>query len=104
LAPAVFAQGFVGVLDAPDPAQTQSGMILVKGFVLDAQQVTKIELYVDDQFQQNVNFGLPRIDVVETYPNYPGIQNSAPGFQTGFQASRFPNAAHSVYVRVYLSD
>jgi len=79
-------------------------MVLVKGFVLDSQQVTKIELYVDEQFQHNVNFGLPRIDVVEAYPNYPGIHNSAPGFQTGFQASRFTNGGHTVFVRVYLGD
>jgi len=104
LAPAVLAQDFIGVLDAPDPAQTQTGMILVKGFVLDAQQVSKIELYVDDAFQFNVNFGLARIDVVEAYPNYPGIHNSAPGFQAGFQANRFSNGPHTVYVRVYLSD
>ena len=104
LAPAAFAQDFVGVLDSPDPAQTQYGMVLVRGFVLDQQQVQKIELYVDDAFQHNVNFGIPRIDVVEAYPNWPGIHNSAPGFQTGFTANRFPNGPHTVYVRVYLSD
>jgi len=104
LAPAVFAQQFIGSLDLPDPNQTQYGMVLVRGFVLDAQQVTKIELYVGDVFQQNVNYVIPRIDVVEAYPNYPGIQNSAPGFQTGFTASRFTNGPHTVYVKVFLSD
>jgi len=103
-APAVFAQQFIGSLDLPDSGQTQYGMVLVRGFVLDAQQVTKIELYVDDVFQHNVNFGIPRIDVVEAYPNYPGIQNSAPGFQTGFTASRFTTGSHLVYVKVFLSD
>lgn len=102
----VFAQqtGFVGVLDQPDPAVTQTGMVLVRGWALDPQQISKIELYVDDQFQYKVNMGLPRIDVVQAYPDYPGIQNAAPGFQTGFLASRFSNGNHTVYVKVTLSD
>ncbi len=101
----VFAQQpFVGVLDQPDPAVTQTGMVLVRGWALDPQQISRIGLYVDDQFQYDVNMGLPRIDVIEAYPNYPGIQNAAPGFQTGFLASRFSNGPHTVYVKVTLSD
>jgi len=101
---ALLAQDFIAALDFPDPTVPNSGMVLVKGWVLDPAQVTKIELYVDDQFQYNVNKGLPRIDVLEAYPNYPGIQHMAPGFQTGFQASRFTNGPHTVMVKVYFSD
>ena len=104
LTPALVAQGLISQLEFPDPAVTQSGMILVKGFVIDPQAVSKIELYVDDQFQQIVNSNLPRIDIVEAYPNYPGIQNIAPGFQTGFTAARFSNGPHTVYVKIFLSD
>lgn len=104
LLPALHAQDFIGVLDAPDPSATHSGVVLVKGYALDPQQISKIELWVDDQFQHRVLMGLPRIDVVEAYPNYPGIQNSSPGFQTGFLASRFTNGPHTVAVKVYLSD
>jgi len=99
LTPAVHAQDFIAALDQPDPNVTWSGVIPARGFVLDPGQVTKIELYVDDQFQQIVNHGLPRIDIIEAYPNYPGIQNIAPGFMTGFLASRFPNGNHTVMVR-----
>jgi hypothetical protein len=105
LAPALLAQtGFVGALDFPDPAVVQSGVVLVRGWALDPAAITKIELYVDDQFQYRAVMGLPRIDIVEAYPNYPGIQNTAPGFTTGFLASRFSNGPHTVLVRVYLSD
>lgn len=105
VAPALLAQtDFIGALDAPDPNVTQTGVVLVKGFALDQQQITKIELYVDDQFQHRTNMGLPRIDVVEAYPNWPGIHNSAPGFLTGFLASRFSNGPHTVEVRVFTSD
>jgi N-acetylmuramoyl-L-alanine amidase len=97
--------GFVGGVDLPDPGVTQSGVVLVKGFAYDIQQVSRIELYVDDQFQYNVNIGIPRIDVVEIYtPQYPGIQNASPGFQVGFLSSRFSNGAHTVSVKAFTSD
>jgi len=43
-------------------------------------------------------------DIVEAFPNYPGIHNVAPGFQTGFLASRFTNGGHVVEVRAYTAD
>jgi len=104
LTPALHAQDLIAALDFPDPSVTQSGMILVKGWILDPQQVSRIELYVDDQFQHIVNSNLPRIDIVEEFPTYPGINNIAPGFQTGFTAARFSNGAHTVFVKVYFSD
>ena len=94
----------IGSLDSPDPSLAQSGVILVKGFALVQPDVSKVELFVDDQFVQRVNSGIPMIDVVNAYPNWPGIQNAAPGFQTGFLASRFSNAPHTVAVRVYTTD
>ncbi len=104
LTPALLAQGFVASVDDPDPGVTQTGLVKVRGFVLDPGTVSKIELYVDDQFQHRATLGLPRIDVEAAYPDYPGIFNMAPGFQTGFMASRFTNGPHTVSVRVYLSD
>lgn len=112
LTPALFAQiitapctgGFCAALDEPDPAVTQTGLIKVRGWALDPGAVSKIELYVDDQFQHRANAGLPRIDVLEAFPDYPGVFNMAPGFQTGFMASRFSNGPHTVSVKVFLSD
>jgi hypothetical protein len=109
LALAALAQGtqptsFLGTLDLPDPGVTQSGMVLVKGWAYDTRQVDRVELYVDDVFQGKANMGFPRIDVAESHPQFAGLQNAAPGFQTGFTANRFPNGSHTVYVRVYLTD
>ena len=97
--------GFVGTVDLPDPNVAQSGVVLVKGWAYDVQQLTRIELYVDDAYQYNVNMGLPRIDVVEEYtPQYPGIQNYSPGFQIGFLASRYSNGPHTVSLKAYTTD
>ncbi|HEX8252266.1 MAG TPA: hypothetical protein VF846_03880 [Thermoanaerobaculia bacterium] len=106
LAPVLFAQTFTftGDVDAPDPARTQSGIVLIKGWVLDPHQVTKIELYVDDQYQHDAVMFLPRVDIVEAFPDWPGIHTARPGFITGFSANRFPNGPHTVEMRIYNSN
>ena len=93
-----------GSLEFPDPTVSQSGVILVKGWFLDPAAISRIAVYVDDQFVANANTNLPRIDIVEAYPNYPGIQHIAPGFQIGVLASRFTNGSHTIAVRVFASD
>lgn len=93
-----------GALEYPDSTVSQSGVILVKGWFLDPAAISRIAVYVDDQFVANANTNLPRIDIVEAYPNYPGIQHIAPGFQIGILASRFTNGAHTIAVRVFASD
>lgn len=104
LAPALLAQAFTGDLESPDPTRVQSGMVLVKGWVIDPHDVVKIELWVDDQFQHEAVKFLPRIDIVEAFPDYPGIHRARPGFITGFTANRFTNGAHTVEMRITTSD
>src|SRR5471032_2858675 len=104
LIPALQAQGFIGSLDSPDPAQTQTGEIFVRGFVLDPALVQHVDLFVDGTFLFSALTDQPRIDIVEAFPNYPGIQAVKPGFATGFLASRFNNGSHTLFVRVFLSD
>ena len=103
--PALFAQAqFAGDVDLPDPSRIHSGFVFVRGWALDPGQVTRVELYVDDQFQQVATTALPRIDVEEAFPNYPGIQSTKPGFETAFRASRFTNGPHTIEMRVYTSN
>lgn len=108
LIPALIAQtpgGVIGQLELPDPNVTQGGVVLVRGWVFDPAQISRIEFYVDDQFQYPAVMGLPRIDIVEAYPNYAGLHTSfSPGFQTGFLASRFTTGPHTVFMKVYFSD
>ena len=104
LAPVLFAQTFIGAVDSPDPEQPQSGLILGKGWVLDPNQVTKIELWVDDQYQHDAVMFLPRIDIIEAFPDWPGIHTARPGFITGFLASRFPDGPHTVEMRFLNSN
>jgi N-acetylmuramoyl-L-alanine amidase len=107
-APVLFAQttDLIASLDQPDAGVVQSGEILIKGWALDpvGTSISKIELVVDDQVQYQTIRNLPRIDIIEAFPNYPGIHNIAPGFQTGFNAARFTNGPHTVFVRVTAAD
>jgi hypothetical protein len=106
--PALLAQQpqpqFVGDVDLPDVGQPQSGVVLVRGWALDPQQISRIELWVDDRYQHNAVKFLPRIDIIEAFPDWPGIHSARPGFITGFLASRFPNGPHIVEIRVVTSD
>ena len=104
LAPALLAQTFTADLERPDPTRVQSGIVLVQGWVLDPHAVTKIELWVDDTFQHEAVKFLPRLDLIEAFPDYPGIHVARPGFITGFTANRFTDGPHTVEVRVTLSN
>lgn len=104
LAPALFAQTFHGDVDAPDATKVHSGVVLVRGWVLNPLTVSKVELWVNDQYQHDALINLPRIDVVEAFPDWPGIHTARPGFVTAFRANRFPNGPHTVEMRVHTSD
>ena len=67
VAPALLAQlPFIGSLDRPDPNIPHSGVVPVSGWAFDPTgTISRIELYVDDQFQYRATTGLPRIDIVE---------------------------------------
>lgn len=105
-ASALLAQTYevIGDVDAPDPERPQSGLVLVKGWVLSPIVVNRIELWVDDVKQHNAIMFLPRIDIVEAFPDWPGIHSARPGFITGFSADRFSNGTHTMEVRVYTVD
>ena len=105
LVPAAFAQpAFIGFIEKPAEGSTVTGMVLVQGWALDPTGISRVDFYVDDVFQYSADINLPRIDVVEAHPDWEGIQNRLPGFQTGFQARRFSNGAHIISMRVITSD
>ncbi|MEO8218061.1 MAG: Ig-like domain-containing protein [Acidobacteriota bacterium] len=100
----VFAEDFIGRIDTPLEGERVSGMVVIKGFALDTVDISRVDLYVDDQFQFPANINIPRIDVIQSYPDWAGIQTKQPGFQVGFTSNRFPNGAHTIAVRAVLQD
>ena len=104
LSSGAFAQDFVGFVDKPADGQTVYGMVLIQGWALAEDEISRVDLYVDDQFQHSANINVPRTDIVQQYPDWQGIQGRKPGFNTGFTASRFSNGAHTIHLLVTTDD
>ena len=99
LAPSISAQP-IGVIDQPTQGQTVSGVVKVTGWVLDFNAIDRVELLVDGTFANRADTNLPRADVLEVFPTYANSANPNPGFVTSFLASRYPNGAHALTIRV----
>jgi hypothetical protein len=99
LAPCASAQP-IGVIDQPTQGQRVSGVVKVSGWVLDFNQVDKIELLVDGTFANRADTNLPRADVLEVFPTYVNSATPRPGFVSSFLASRFANGPHAITIRV----
>ncbi len=100
LVPAAYAQDFLGFIEKPVAGETVNGMVLVQGWSLTNSQVSKVELYIDDQFQYEALIDIPRIDITEAYPTWSGIETLKPGFQIGFSTSRLSNGPHTIHAVV----
>lgn len=100
LVPAASAQDFLGFIEKPVAGETVNGVVLVQGWSLTLNPISKVELYIDDQFQHEALIDVPRIDIVEAYPTWSGDHTRHPGFQTGFLASRLSNGPHTIHMVV----
>ena len=108
-------------LDTPADGATVFGLVEVNGFVVDDGQqcgpqwtwhscqwadalVSKIDLYVDDEFVATADLNQPRYDILQAYPWYAGTPYSRPGFTTSFDSEAYSDGVHTLFVRVTFSD
>ena len=99
LAPCASAQP-IGVIDQPTPGQRVSGVVKVSGWVLDFNQIDKIELLVDGVLANRADTNLPRADVLEVFPTYTNSATPRPGYVSSFLASRFADGPHAISILV----
>jgi hypothetical protein len=90
----------IGVIDQPIPGQTVSGVVKVTGWVLDFNQLDKIELLVDGNVANRADTNLPRADVLEVFPTYANSATPNPGFVSSFLANPLSNGPHAISIRV----
>jgi hypothetical protein len=97
----------LGSIDVPVDGATVSGYVQVKGFALDGNQVSNVDVFVDGTDPANLvttaggaNINLPRPDVIQFFPQYGGTAGQFPGYETSFKASLFSNGSHTVFVRI----
>jgi hypothetical protein len=92
----------IGAIDYPVDGQRVSGITTIDGWALDGRGISKVELFVDDQFIGNIAYGSTLMDIKEIYPDYPGAENS--GFCVIWNASDFSPGDHKIKVRLHNLD
>ncbi len=90
----------IGAIDTPTQNQTVFGVVRVSGFALDFNPIDKIEILVDGVVVNRADLNIPRVDVLEVFPNYFNSPTSRPGFLSAFLARNYASGFHSVTVRV----
>jgi hypothetical protein len=110
--------GTIFWLDTPADGATVFGLVEVNGFVVDDGQqcgpqwtwntcqwddalVSKIDLYVDDEFVATADLDQPRYDILQAYPWY---AYSRPGFATSFDSNDYSDGSHTLFLRITFSD
>lgn len=98
---------FVGSIELPVDGATVSGYVRIRGFAVNGNQISQIDVYVDGTDEANrvtspggIKLSLPRPDVMQAFPSYLGTPGDRPGFEASFKASSYADGAHIVYVRV----
>jgi hypothetical protein len=89
----------IGNLENPPNGRNVSGITTISGWALDSVGISKIELFIDDQFIGNIPYGGTRGDVKTAYPDYPNAENS--GFGMIWNYSALAPGRHSIRVRIH---
>jgi hypothetical protein len=97
----------LGSIDLPTDGSIVSGFVRIRGFALDINGVSNVDVYVDGTDEVNrvtapggVNINLPRPDVIQEFPAYAGTAGGNPGYETSFRAANYANGTHTIYVRI----
>ncbi len=89
--------GIVMALEEPAAGSTYSGVANVRGWAVAPQGMSKVELYVDDQFVGQIPLGGRRADVGDAYPGYP--ESAQSGFAMAYNYSNLTAGAHTFTAR-----
>jgi beta-N-acetylglucosaminidase len=85
-----------GTIDGPKDASVIKGNATVDGWILDGDQVAKVEVLADGNVVGQAQYGIARPDVHTAYPEY---NNPNAGFEYTLNTNNLSNGNHSVSVR-----
>jgi beta-N-acetylglucosaminidase len=85
-----------GYLDSPTASSTVRGITNVRGWFLDGSGVDKVEVLVDGNVIGQAEYGLPRPDVLNAYPEY---ENANAEYQFALDTKKLTNGYHSLTVQ-----
>ena len=83
-------------LDEPLNRGTQSGVGMIRGWVVSEEPVDRIEVYLDGEYAFDIPYGDPRPDVGAKFPDIEGAGIS--GFSVPYRFSALPAGEHTVDV------
>lgn len=86
----------VGFIDAPSANSSISGITNVRGWYLDVNGVSKVEVFVDGKNMGQARYGSSRPDVQRVLPAY---QNANAGYEFALDTQRLTNGTHSISVK-----
>ncbi len=86
----------IGVIDAPLNNSAVRGQNVVRGWVLDENGVSKVEVMVDGTVDGQAFYGDSRPDVQSAYPEY---NNGNAGYHYTLDTTKFSDGQHTVTVR-----
>lgn len=89
-------------LEEPTSGSVYSGVANIRGWVVGSKGISRVELYIDGQYENNIPVGGMRADVGDDYPAYPNSANS--GFSMAFNYSEKTAGMHSIRVRAVDQD
>jgi hypothetical protein len=90
----------IGALEGP--SGTVSGVQTIYGWALALRGISKVELYVGNQYIGRIPYGGSRQDIRSQYPDYPDSEYS--GFVTEYNFSDSPSSFPIINIRVYDQD
>jgi len=85
-------------LDEPLNRGTQSGVGMIRGWVVSEEPVDRIEVYLDGEYAFDIPYGDPRPDVGAKFPDSETAATS--GFSVPYRFSALPAGEHTVDVVV----
>ncbi|WP_251551942.1 Ig-like domain-containing protein [Neobacillus muris] len=85
-----------GYIDSPLNGLTIKGEITVNGWVLDASGVSKVEVLVDGNSMGEAQYGSPRTDVYNAFPEY---QNPNSGYTFTLNTKNLSNGQHTLAIK-----
>jgi beta-N-acetylglucosaminidase len=86
----------IGFLDAPANGSIVKGISTVRGWLLDDDGISKVEVFVDGRIVGQAKYGLSRLDVQKFYPQY---NNANAGYEFALDTKDYSNGAHIITVR-----
>jgi hypothetical protein len=83
-------------LDQPVPGAMLSGVATVSGWAFDDVMVSKVEILMDGMVDGAADYGQPRPDVAQAYPNMSPVNV---GFTYSLTTTKFSNGPHVLTIR-----